>query len=204
MHISSRVVSLPIAVALLCASLFGAVADRIAAKPDIGRRAVLKGRTRPEATSRNDRGPVDPSLRIDYATLYLKPAAGLDAFLTEQQNPGSPEYHRWLTPEQFGERFGLSAGDTGQIAAWLQSQGLTVHEIARGKHWITFSGTAARVGQAFQTELHRYVVNGVPHFANASDPSIPAAFENVVGGIEGLHDFVPEPMHRLLPADSQP
>ena len=94
-------------------------------------------------------------MTVAYATLYLKPAPGLESFLAGQRNPASPDYRRWLTPEQFGERFGLSGGDIGQLTQWLQAQGLTVHDVARGKHWITFSGTAARVGQAFHTELRR-------------------------------------------------
>jgi uncharacterized protein (TIGR03437 family) len=142
---------------------------------------------------------------IRYATLHLTPAAGLEAFLAEQQSASSPNFHRWLTPEQFGDRFGLSKGDTDKVRAWLESQGLQVHDVARGRLWITFSGTAAQVGRAFQTQIHRYNVNGTMHFANASEPRIPAAFQGAVNGVDGLDDFVQHPMHvaaRQQPGDN--
>ncbi len=141
-------------------------------------------------------------MQISYATLHLTPAAGLDAFLAEQQTASSPNFHRWLTPEQFGDRFGLSKGDADKVRVWLESQGLKVHDVARGRLWITFSGNAAQVGRAFQTQIHRYNVNGTMHFANVSAPRIPAAFQNAVSGVDGLHDFVPHPMH--VAAQQQP
>ena len=52
--------------------------------------------------------------------------AGLDRLLSDQQNPSSPSYHQWLTPEQFGDRFGVSAGDASKVADWLRSEGFTV------------------------------------------------------------------------------
>jgi uncharacterized protein (TIGR03437 family) len=181
-----------------------AATDRIAANVAPGRSAVLRGNKRPEAIPQNDRGPVAATMRIDYATLYLKPAPGLANFLADQQNPSSPNYHRWLTPEQFADRFGLTGNDTGKITAWLQSQGLTVHDIARGRHWITFSGTAALMGQAFHTQLRHYQVNGADHFANSTDLSIPAAFDPVISAVGGLNDFGPLPLYKVIPADLQP
>jgi len=35
--------------------------------------------------------------------------------LADQQNPSSPQFHKWLTPEEYGDRFGLSAGDHSKI-----------------------------------------------------------------------------------------
>jgi len=189
--------------ALACIPAIGAT-DRITAPVEANRNTILKGHRRPEATVRNDLGAVDPNMRIDYATIYLKPAPGLESFLAEQQSASSPNYHRWLTPEQFADRFGLTANDAGKIAAWLQSQGLTVHDVARGRHWITFSGTAGRMGQAFHTQLRRYRVNGVDHFANSSDLSIPAAFEPVVNAVGGLHDFGPVPLHKVIANAARP
>src|SRR5262249_30022586 len=141
-----------------------------------------------------DRGAVAPDMELSYVTLLLTPAALLDAFLLEQQTPGSPNYRRWLTPEQFGERFGLSQNDLAKVRQWLESQGLRIHDVARGRHWITFSGTASQIGRVFHTEFHRYAVNGRDHFANALDPSVPQAFENVVAGIDGLNDFGMQPL----------
>lgn len=55
--------------------------------------------------------------------------------------------------------------------------------------FIEFSGTASQVRQAFGTPIHRFVVNGQQHYANVSDPTIPAALTPVVAGIDSLHNF---------------
>jgi uncharacterized protein (TIGR03437 family) len=194
-------------VAAFCVCLFAAgtavaAQDRIVGPVDTSQTVEIRGHVHPSAQVRNDEGPVDSAMPIRYATLYLKPSADLEAFLALQQDPSSPDYRRWLTPEQFGDRFGLSAADLDKIRGWLESQGLQVHDIARGRHWITFSGTAAAVGRAFRTEIHHYRVSGKLHFANASAPSVPAAFQDAVAGIGGLDDFVPLP--QFVPATARP
>jgi uncharacterized protein (TIGR03437 family) len=161
---------------------------------DPGRTAPLRGHRHSQAIPQNDRGLADPATELRYVTLLLQPAAGLEAFLAEQQTPSSPNYHRWLAPDQFADRFGLTAGDIGKLTAWLQSEGMTVHDVARGRNWITFSGSAGQMGRALHTEFHRYQVKGVMHIANATDPAVPAAFAGVVAGFQGLDDIEPEPM----------
>lgn len=163
--------------------------NRITSTIDNNRRVTLKGHIRPEVQPQNDRGPANPDTEIAYATVLLKVDPSVATFLTQQQTPGSAVYHKWLTPEQFGDRFGAGPNDMRKITAWIESQGLKVHDVARGRHWITFSGTAATVGRAFGTEIHSYVVNGEPHYANATEPSIPQALAGVVGGFRGLNDF---------------
>jgi len=170
-----------------------AAADRITAPVDPNRTTRLAGRVPRGAQPQYDQGPVDPSMPIQYATLLMTPAPGLDTLLADQQNPSSADYHRWLTPEQFGSSFGLSANDVAKVTGWLQSQGLTVNDVARGRNWITFSGTAQTVGRALSTEFHHYRVNGELHFANTANPSIPAALAGVVASIEGLTDFGLQP-----------
>ena len=166
-----------------------AAQDRIVQPVDPARLTALKGHVHPNALAENDRGPVSPAMPIRQATLLFKPAASIGAFLAEQQLPGSPNYHQWLTPEQFGDRFGLSANDIAQVTAWLESQGLKVDNVARGRHWINFSGTADQAARTFRTRFHHYRVNGETHFANVDEPSVPVALEDVVGGFLGLDDF---------------
>jgi uncharacterized protein (TIGR03437 family) len=135
-------------------------------------------------------------MQLSYVRLTLGPSpaqqADLERLLAEQQTPGSPNYHRWLTPEQFGQRFGPSDSDVAQITTWLQNQGMTVTYVGRGRGWIAFDASAAQAEIAFSTELHHYLVNGELHFANATEPSIPSALAGVVTGIGGLHDFRPQ------------
>ena len=192
-----------IVTAIICAASATAQTSRITQPVNNTQRTVLAGNVHPRALAANDRGRVAPSLVMPYMTLTLAPSAsqqaGLNKLLAEQQTPGSPNYHRWLTPEEYGQRFGASDADIGKIAQWLQQQGLQVVSVARGKSWIAASGTAAHVEAAFQTEIHSYVAGGETHFANASAPSVPAAFGSLVQGIRGLNDFRMKPRSHISP-----
>lgn len=172
--------------------------DRITSPIDNSKRVTLTGHVRPEVRPQNDAGPVAPSFQMQGMTLLLKPSAAqqaaLDQLLADQQNPNSPDYHKWLTPEQYANRFGASQSDINKIVGWLESQGFTVNNVARSRNAITFSGTAQQVQNAFQTEIHRYDVIGKTHYANATNPSIPAALANVVMGLRGLSDFRLKPL----------
>src|SRR5207245_8469954 len=101
--------------------------------------------------------------------------------------------HAWRTPEQFGRQFGPADSDIQTLTQWLTTQGFTDIKVGPGRTVIEFSGNVASVRNAFHTEIHRYLVRGEEHIANASDPQIPAALALVVAGIVSLHDFRPVP-----------
>ena len=186
--------------------------DRIAGSIDRSQVFPLRNGAQLLARTQFDRGPVDPARKLGYVTIHLAPSpaqqAALDKLLEEQRDPASPNYHKWLTPEQFADRFGASSNDIAKITQWLESEGLKIEHQARGRNWIGFSGTAASVGRALHTEFHRYVVNGEEHFANATAPSVPAALDGIVSGFVGLDDFGQKPAynnsdgtHSLAPDD---
>jgi uncharacterized protein (TIGR03437 family) len=189
-----------VSIAFFAVSAGYAQRNRIGGAIDNNRRTTLFGRVHPQARAQNDRGRVADSFQLPAITLILKPSsdqqAAMRQLLQDQQDPSSPDFHKWITPEQYADRFGAGQGDIDQIVAWLKQQGFTVSTVARGRTWITFSGDAAEVRSAFGTEIHRYSVNGVPHFANASDPTVPAALAPLVAGFRGLHDFHPRPRLR--------
>jgi subtilase family serine protease len=140
-----------------------------------------------------DRGRVAPEATIGLVTVFLKrtPAkqADLETLLANQQNPASADYRRWLTPEQFANRFGASVKDASAVSDWLRSRGLKVDRIARGRNWVSFSGSAAQVEAALCTELHRYFAGGAMHVSPLIEPSIPSALASIVDGFAGLDDF---------------
>jgi subtilase family serine protease len=181
-----------------CVTAQAAQPDRIVAPIDGTKTVVLKGNVHPKAQPQYDQGPVEPSRRLPYITMSTKRTANQDAdlkrFLKEQQDPSSPNYREGLTPEQYADRFGLSRKDVGRITNWLLSQGFTIVQVARGRDWIAFSGTAGLVNRVFQTEIHTYQVEEEKHFANATDPSIPIALAGVVVGLRGLNDFRMKPL----------
>ena len=98
-------------------------------------------------------------------------------------------YHQWLTPAQYGSRFGASRQDLARITGWLNEHGFMVNEIAVNHRQITFSGNAGQVEDTFHTQIHRLLVDGENHIANTQDPQIPSAMAGVVRGILSLHNF---------------
>lgn len=165
---------------------------------------ALRGNVHPLVARAVDRGPVDSSMQLSRVVMHFKRSdaqqQALDRLLVEQQDPNSPNYHKWLTPEQFAERFGITPSDRAKITGWIQAHGMKVVDVARGGSWIAFSGTAAQISAAFHTQLHQYSINGETRFANATAPAIPTAFADVVGGIQSLNNFRPHPrVHKVQP-----
>ena len=164
-------------------------------------RAILPGHMHPGAITANDMGRVDASLTLQHVSIFLRPSqaqqADLTSFLAQQQDPNSPNYHRWLTPEQYADRFGASQQDAARVVAWLKKENLRVIEVARGRNLISFTGAVRDVEHAFGTEIHNYAVDGEAHFANATDPSVPMNLGNIVMAIHGLNDFRMKPFVRV-------
>jgi subtilase family serine protease len=196
---SSAIAQVPTEPPLFTQPPFAEAKDRITSFIDDEQRVTLPGNRHPLANAQYDDGAVSPDFRMDRMLITLLPdAAQEDALIQlidEQHNPESPYYHQWLTPQQYGELFGVSESDATQVTAWLQGHGMEVEELAAGRRSIVFSGTAAQVESAFHTAIHTYRIGAEVHHANASDPEIPKAFSGVVGGIVSLHDFRSEPMH---------
>jgi hypothetical protein len=153
----------------------------------------MKGNVHPLARPEFDRGTVADSQPVTKMHLLLQRSAeqeaALQQLLEEQQTKGSAHYHAWLTPGDFGTRFGPSDKDIQTVTDWLTHQGFQVSKVAAGRTVIEFSGTVAQVRNAFHTEIHRFTVNGVEHFANVGDPAIPQALSPVVAGVVSLHNF---------------
>ncbi len=172
---------------------------RVTARVDDAARTTLRGRVHPLARAQNDQGVVADSQPIRRMLLLLQRGpeqeAALKQLVDEQQSKTSSNYHHWLTPQQFGAQFGPADSDIQAVTNWLQSHGFQIAKVSNGRTLIEFSGTAGQVRNAFHTEIHRYVVNGVQRFANSTDPQIPTALASVVAGPVSLHNF---PHHALV------
>jgi subtilase family serine protease len=186
----------------LFAVLLPAQQDRLTAPIDGRRSVVLRGSVPPQAQAQYDQGAVEPDFRLGNISLMLGRSPGqqaaLDQLLAGQQDPASPDFHKWLTPESYAAQFGLSPADLDRISAWLRSEGFTIRYTARGRDFISFSGTAGQVQSALHTEIHRYLVGGRMHYANATNVSLPESLAPLVAGILGLHDFHPKAPHKRL------
>jgi hypothetical protein len=171
---------------------------RVTRAIDDSQRITLRGNTHPLAQAGYDRGAVSPDFPAERMMLLLQRSAeqesALQTFLQSVQSLASPQFHQYLTPQQFGQQCGPLDSDVQIVAEWLRSEGFTVAPIPGGRTAIEFSGTAAQVQAAFHTAIHSFVVNDEQHYANASDPTIPAALGPVISGVT-INNFAPHPLH---------
>lgn len=185
--------------ALVCALAASAqgVANvpRVTAAVNDSQLVVLRGNTHPLANSAYDQGQLDSAQTLDRMVLVLQRSdeqeAALKAFIEREYDPSSPDYHQWIHADDFGRLYGPADTDVAAITAWLQSHGLQVGTVSKGRLTIEFSGTVGQVEEAFHIQMHRYLVTGAQHIANDRDPQIPAALAPVVTGIASLNDFFP-------------
>jgi subtilase family serine protease len=165
---------------------------------DPGKLHTLAGNTPGEANAENDRGMVADTFPMDHMLFQLRRSPereqALQALMARQQDSSSPDFHKWLTAEEFGRSYGPALEDIETISRWLHAGGFTVNGVYPSGMVIDFSGTAGQVGTAFHSGIHRLSVNGKDHFANTSDPRIPEALAPAVAGIVSLHDFRPHSM----------
>src|SRR5450432_1435261 len=165
--------------------------DQVTATVDDTERSRLVGYRPAWTATAADTGRLADDVALTHLVLVLRqpPArkAALDTLLDEQQDPASPQFHHWLTPSEFGERFGATPHDIDAVVAWLAIHGLQVDAVANGRTRIAFSGAASTVSAAFGTELHGYTVGSDARMAPAREPTLPAALSNVVDGVLGLY-----------------
>ena len=162
---------------------------------------ALPGSVHPLARAGDDRGLVADSFPTGRIFLLLnrppEQETALAEFLRGVHTPGSPTYHQWLTPDQFGAQFGPADSDVRQVSQWLAGSGFQVSAVSKGRTLIEFSGTAGQVRRAFHAEIHKFQVNGAMHYANATGLEIPAALAGIIRGVSSLNDFRPTPNLRV-------
>ena len=196
---SSSLLHLPVSIVVFAACLGVLQSANAQAAPDritqsIGSSKLVKlNDTPPQLKAASDLGRVPPGTPLDRMVLVLQPSQQqqqeLQNLLQQQQEKGSSTYHQWITPQEFGSRFGVSQNDANKLTSWLQSQGFHIDRVPNGRQWIIFSGTSGQVEQAFHTQMHHYSYAGVTHLANAVPTSIPSAITGVVRGVMSLNDF---------------
>jgi hypothetical protein len=154
-------------------------------------RVPLLGSTPALLAKSMDTGRVSGGQNLGRMILMLAPSPAQDQtaekFVAALHDPSSPSYHKWLSPSQFGQLFGVGESDAAQIQHWLQGRGLTVHEVSQSRRFIVFSGTASEVEEAFSTQMHSYTYKDKTFISNSGDLQIPAALQPVVKGVVRLH-----------------
>ncbi|WP_260705880.1 protease pro-enzyme activation domain-containing protein [Edaphobacter flagellatus] len=213
MSISSRLFS---RISVLAFMAFGSLGQQLHAASQSriqtaiqdGERATINKTIPARARLATDLGEAEANTALPLVTLYFNltdaQQADLTQLLSDQQNPNSPQYHKWLTPQQFGARFGLSSSDMNKVKSWLQSKGLTVTSVAPSMNYVTVSGTVGQIESAFSTNIHAFSEDGVGHISNVTDPQLPIAIASLVAGVRGLNDFKPRAHSVVRPMYTSP
>ena len=170
-------------------------AARIGGEVNSNEQVTLRNSLHPMAEKQFDAGRMPSDTKLGGITMIFSRSAEQEAavrtLMAEQQNPASPLYHQWLTPDQFAARFGMSDADLTKVENWLEQQGFSIDRVARSKNAIHFSGSVRQVEQAFSTEMHYYKEKGAQHFAPSTELSVPASIADTVLVVQNLDDFHP-------------
>jgi pseudomonalisin len=171
--------------------------NRILPNANLATREPLVGHVPRWATPRNIvAGSVDPSAQLRLTILLRRSSVAQQAFaqlLVDQQTPGSPLYHHWISPTETGTVFGPTQSDVQKVVAWLQSVGFVVRSIAPSRMTIEISGSVETAAHAFQTSFSLYRLGSKALRAPNTEPLLPAAFIRVVEFVSGLAEHHPAP-----------
>jgi pseudomonalisin len=138
-------------------------------------------------------GPIAPDRSLTMMVVFkAHNPRELNSLISEQQNPSSPNYHRWLTPEEFSQSFGPDPKQIDAVRDWLSAQGFEIISSSPRQHSITFKGSAGLTQKVFKTKIVTYSGGA---YANVTDPTIPARFADVIAAIRGLDNTI-----RAVPA----
>ena len=166
--------------------------DRVA-DSGFGQRATVPGHRPAWAVAAADRGalPDAQSVPLIFAlTRAPEVQAAFEQLLADQQNPASPRYHQWLTPQQVGAQFGPTQHDLDALTDWLAGQGFKVDAVTPSRIFVQASAPAAVISASLGTNLHSYEVaygSTVERMqAPTTEPTLPVALAPLVAYVGGL------------------
>ncbi|WP_371498345.1 protease pro-enzyme activation domain-containing protein [Kitasatospora sp. NBC_00374] len=188
----SLALSAAIAVLPLTAFSLGVSTAQAAPAPHAAARVSLPGTVTPAVARSHKQGDLPAAQQLSVAVgLKLRNTADLDRFLAAVSTPGTAEYGRYLTPEQFTAAYGPTQADVDQVRAYLTSQGLSVSSVSANRQVVNAQGTAEQLAKAFGTHESSYTdpqQGNRTFFANDAAASVPASLADVVEGVSGLNN----------------
>jgi len=135
-------------------------------------------------------GPEDESKQISVTVwLNLHNKQGLDALVQQMYDKDSPNYHQFLTMEQYKEQFAPTAKDVATVRDFLTSHNLKVTSVDKFNHFVMAQGSVGDAQAAFNVKINRLMVNGAMHRVNASEPSIAGPAGALISTVQGLSDL---------------
>ena len=112
-----------------------------------------------------------------------------EQFLNQLQDRNSPLFHKYLTEGEWNQRFAPSVQDEQAVAAWAQSQGLTITQRFPNRLLVDVEAPVAVIEKALNVTINRYQIGSAQHYSNDRDPALPAALAGVVHAVLGLNNI---------------
>ena len=115
--------------------------------------------------------------------------AELDGLLAALNDPASTNYHQWLTPEQFSQRFGPTEEDYQKVVDFAGVQSLKVVGLSSNRMLVDVDAPITDIEKAFHLALHvyRHPTENRDFYAPDADPAV--ATNIPILHISGLDNF---------------
>src|ERR1035437_7214433 len=166
-------------------------------------RQQLNGRHVPAAVARlAPVGDLPGSQRLNLAIgLPLRNQPELDSLLQDLYDPANPNYRRYLTPEQFTERFGPTENDYQALMDFAKANGLAVTVTHPNRVVLDVAGTVTDIEKVFHLTMrvYRHPKEAREFYARDVAPSVDFAVP--ILHISGLDNYsLPHPNSKVRPA----
>jgi subtilase family serine protease len=127
--------------------------------------------------------------------LPVRDQAGLDGFLKDVYDPSSSSFHKFLTVEEFTERFGPTVSDYETVKAFAKANGFQILSTSRNRAILRVRGSIGTVEKALHVSMNLYhdPIENRNFFAPDREPSVDLPF--ALWHVGGLDNYsVPKPM----------
>ena len=112
-----------------------------------------------------------------------------EQFLNQLQDRDSPLFHKYLSEQEWNERFAPSAQDEQAVVAWAQSEGLTITQRFPNRLLVDVEAPVAIIEKALNVAINRYQLGSASYYSNDRDPAIPTQLAGVIHAALGLNNI---------------
>ena len=135
-------------------------------------------------------GPASPTQKVRLVVHLAYPdPAGVEAFARAVNDPGSPEYGAFLTPDRFAANFAPSSHGYSTVEYVLLGSGMQILDVYPNRKVIDVIATVAQADALFSTVIQTYSYHNVLSYANGKPASIPKALDGLIVAVAGFDDF---------------
>jgi uncharacterized repeat protein (TIGR01451 family) len=122
--------------------------------------------------------------------LPLRNQGGLDALLEQINDPNSPNYHHYLTADEFAAQFGPTEQDYQAVVNFARANGFKVIGDAKNRTLVHVVGKVSNVENAFHVKMQTYQhpYEARQFYSPDTEPSIDAGLD--IKSVYGLNNYM--------------